>query len=129
MKVKLLEVRDAATFIPVFAFRARCDNLEEVHENSDVLPELDKISKQRYLLARCGYGTSREEQRLVIVGQLNYPGPVHYDPNKWEGSARTMPTAHEYIRDHFDELNDGDVVDVEFILEEKPTKKVSERIR
>jgi hypothetical protein len=39
-----------------------------------------------------------------------------------------MPVSHNYIIDHFDELADGDVVDVEFILGEKPAKKVSERL-
>jgi hypothetical protein len=39
-----------------------------------------------------------------------------------------MATAHHYIYDHFDELDDGDVVDVEFILGETAIKKVSERL-
>jgi hypothetical protein len=39
-----------------------------------------------------------------------------------------MPVAHDWIRAHFDELEDGDVVDVEFILKEKPKPKISERL-
>ena len=35
--------------------------------------------------------------------------------------------AHDYIAEHWAELDDGDVIDVEFILGEKPTKKISER--
>ena len=39
-----------------------------------------------------------------------------------------MPIAHNYVLDHFDELEDGDVVDVEFILGETEVKKTSERL-
>ena len=38
-----------------------------------------------------------------------------------------MHEAHQYIRREFDNLKDGDVVDVEYILGEKPTAKTSER--
>ena len=36
--------------------------------------------------------------------------------------------AHHYIQEHFDELHDGDVVDVEFILGETKAPKVSESV-
>jgi hypothetical protein len=38
-----------------------------------------------------------------------------------------MPNAHLWIEANFDKLNDGDVVDVEFILGERAMPKVSER--
>ncbi len=38
-----------------------------------------------------------------------------------------MPVAHHYIIEHWAELSDGDVVDVEFILKETTVLKVSER--
>jgi hypothetical protein len=78
-------------------------------------------------------------QRYYIHGRSGYPADGsciavirlddcdgNCDPYAW--NSRTMGTAHNYIYEHFDELNDGDVVDVEFILGEKPTKKVSERL-
>ncbi len=34
---------------------------------------------------------------------------------------------HTWLIDHFDEIESGAVVDVEFILGEKPAPKVSER--
>jgi hypothetical protein len=39
-----------------------------------------------------------------------------------------MPTAHLHIRDQWESIADGDVVDVEFILGETSVKKVSERL-
>jgi hypothetical protein len=36
--------------------------------------------------------------------------------------------AHEWIIEHWAELGDGDVVDVQHILGETATKKVSERV-
>ena len=44
----------------------------------------------------------------------------------WAG--RTWFVAHAHIIANWDSLSDGDVVDVEFILGEKPTAKTSERL-
>lgn len=108
MKAKALEVRDEGTFIPVLAVDMNPDN-----------------DAQRYLLRRCGYACAGEPN--IIVTRLSGEGQATNDPYSWSSSARTFPVAHNYIIDHWEELNDGDVVDVEFILGEKPTKKTSER--
>jgi hypothetical protein len=39
----------------------------------------------------------------------------------------THRVAHDHIRQHWDELRDGDVIDVEFILGRSSAPKVSER--
>lgn len=106
MEIKLLEVRDSATFIPVFAMRT-VPNGEE----------------QRYLLRRSGYSS---EWTNVIVGPLRC-GRCEYDPYSWDSRSRTMQVAHEWIQHHFDKLKDGDVVDVQFILSETDKPKESER--
>ena len=46
----------------------------------------------------------------------------------WDIKARTMIVAHKFIKEHFDELETGDVIDVEYILGETDTQKMSERI-
>lgn len=54
-----------------------------------------------------------------------------YSPVNWAVlglGGRTMETAHKWIIQNFSGLQDGDVVDVEFILGETSTKKVSERL-
>ncbi len=104
---KVLEVRDSATHIPVLAIRM-----------------LAKNGIQRYYIhGRMGYPADGSCIAVVMLNDMD----GNCDPYAWTGS-RTMSVAHNYIYEHFDELSDGDVVDVEFILGETTTKKVSERL-
>lgn len=107
MKTKALEIRDRATFIPCLAV--------------DMNPTSED---QRYLLRRCGYPCDGRPN--VIVTRLDGNGQATNDPYAW-GASRTWPVAHNWIIEHWDELKDGDVVCVEFILGERPEPKVSER--
>ena len=106
MKAKALEIRDEGTFIPALAV--------------DMNPSDDE---QRYLLRRCGYACDGRPN--VILTRLDGSGKATNDPYEWGG--RTYPVAHNYIIEHWDELKDGDVVDVSFILGESDKPKVSER--
>jgi hypothetical protein len=108
--MKFFEIRDRATFIPVFAFRARCQS---------------GLEAERYLLSRAGYGPCNDSQ-CVMLGRLE-GGGCNHDPFDWGGS-RTMQAAHLYLEGHYDDLAPGAVIDVEFILGETATPKVSERI-
>lgn len=109
MKAKALEIRDKATFIPILA----------VNMNSN------GIEGQRYLLRRCGYPC--DGQPNITITRLSADGtPAWNDPYAWGG--RTFPVAHNYIIENWERLNDGDVVDVEFILGETQAPKRSERI-
>ncbi len=112
MKTIMLEVRDNMTFIPVLAINLACENGE-----------------QRYLLSRAGYGLFYKEQAKHTV-LIKMAGEIiaQHDPFDWKPALiRTMSTAHKYIRDHFDSLKDGDVIDVEFILGETEKCKTSEQ--
>lgn len=104
---KVLEVRDSATHIPVLAIRMLAKNGIQNY----------------YIHDHLGY--PKDGSCIAVVKLNDCDG--NCDPYAWTGS-RTMGVAHHYIYDHFDELSDGDVVDVEYILGEKPTKKVSERL-
>ena len=109
MKAKALEVRDEATFIPVLAV--------------DMNPDPDDHDEQRYLLRRCGYPCDGRPN--ILLTRLDGSGKATNDPYEWGG--RTYPVAHDYIIRRWNELRDGDVVDVSFILEETTQPKVSER--
>lgn len=103
MKVKSFEVRDEGTCIPVLAVKTEPAN-----------------DAERYLLSRMGYGKTPEAQgRFVLLSPLSGDKETHYDPNHWGNWGRTMEIAHRHIREHFDELENASVVDVEFILGEK----------
>lgn len=99
MTVKLFEIRDSMTFIPVMAIRVS--------------------GADGYLMRRAGF-----QSPMVYVVKLATE-ECQYDPYSW--SNRTMKTAHLHIAEHFDELVDGQVVDVEFILGESSSPKVSEQ--
>lgn len=109
MIVKCLEVRDRATFIPVMAIKL-----------------VTETEAARYLLARTGYGINPSQWHGIILVKLA-TCECHNDVYDWNGS-RTMQHAHQYIQDHFHELNEGDVVDVEFILGESAVRKTSEKM-
>lgn len=107
--VKIIEVRDRATFIPMLALR-----LDPVNES------------ERFLAAMAGYGTTAEDQKkYILMTPLACGDRCEYDPYAWGG--RTKLTAHEWLLQHWDEIKTGDVVDVEYILGEVAKPKVSER--
>lgn len=110
MTIKMFEVRDRATFIPVVAIQLGSDNEAE-----------------RWLLSRSGFGQSEEEQQQYLLLIRISDQECHYDPFYWK-SRRTMREAHLYIRDNFEVLETGAVVDIEYILNESPERKVSERL-
>lgn len=107
MTTKTFEIRDSATFIPALAIR------------------LDpSCEEDRYLLARAGFVPDRKHIVLCHLAK----DQSHWSPGAWEGGTRTMPTAHKYIIDHFDDLKSGQVIDVQVILGETKEPKKSERI-
>jgi hypothetical protein len=108
MEVKCLEIRDKATFCPVICIRP--------------VPENDA---QRYLLRRDGYAAADDSSSTTIILITNQCKGVSYDPYEW--NDRTFKTAHVWIETFWCDLEDGDVIDVEFILCETSEKKRSER--
>ena len=120
MLAKALEIRDHATFIPVLAVDM---NPGFVPVDSAIGELFDTDEGQRYLLRRAGYAC--DGQPMILLTRLKGSRPAHYDPYEW--GDRTFATAHRYIIEHWGTLTDGDVVDVEFILDETKAPKVSER--
>lgn len=100
MNPKFVEIRDRATFIPALAFQIR--------------------GKDGYLARRAGFG----ETGCVYLIKLSTE-ECQYDPFNWNN--RTMQTAHHWLTGNWENVVDGEVVDVEFILGESNVKKVSER--
>lgn len=108
MRIKLLEIRDKATFIPALVV--------DMNEPAD--------EGKRYLLRRCGYPLDGYPN--VLLTRLRADGsPATNDSYWWQD--RTWRVAHEYIIEHWAELHDGSVVDVEYALGERAEPKRSER--
>lgn len=100
MTAKWFEVRDSMTFIPALAIAVS--------------------GADGYLARRAGFGERCIQ--LVWISQ----GLTAYDPYDWTSS--TLRVAHRYILEHWDELKDGDVVDVEFVTGKSVSPKRSEQV-
>jgi len=97
MKTKLFEVRAEGTCIPVMAVRLDASNGAEA-----------------YLLGRSGYGLSSPSwHSYVFLFPIEFEGPAVTDPFKQP--LRELLIAHKYVLDHFDELEPGAVLDVDYI--------------
>jgi hypothetical protein len=108
MTSKTIEIRDRCTFIPALAVK-----LNPVDE------------RDRWLLARAGFGLLEEAQSQYILLTRLTDAETHYDPSDW--TNRTMATAHLHLLEHFDDTENGGVIDVEYILGESKTPKTSEQ--
>ncbi len=115
MKTKAFEIRDRATFIPVIAIQ--------------MTPSTDGPDEQKdaecFLLCRAGFSFESPSVILCRMESIGTDRNASFNPYTW--GSRTYCVAHKYIIEHFDELESGAVIDVEFILGESKTCKVSER--
>jgi len=118
MITKLFEVRDVATFIPVMAVRMKA--------KVPIYFYMKESKAEEYLLRRSGFWGETGSNLVGLAMLSGEESHMNFVPHLWEG--RTMTTAHKYIAEHFDDLESGSVIDVEFILGESATKKVSERL-
>jgi len=132
MQTKLFEVRDRATTIPCIGTLMATGKNPWVPKDQD--PKMwtpPEAEAEAWLLRRAGYGTEGPPY-LVLFSRLGpNPEEVQYDPYKWSDlrkNIRTIPEAHRYISEHWDELESGAVIDVEFILGETAAPKASDRL-
>lgn len=100
MITKAIEIRDRHTLVPALAIQVS--------------------GADGYLLRRAGF-----QSPMIYLIKLATQ-ECRYDP--WAWGDRTLKTAHLHIDEFFDDLADGDVVDVEFILGETPAPKTSEQL-
>jgi len=122
MITKAFEVRDRGTFIPVVAIKM------VPSFNSGTQAEFDVTEAERYLLRRAGYGFEFPSILLCRMEASGVDRNATYDAYSWGQNPRTMHVAHLHIEKNFDALNSGDVIDVEFILNETQKAKRSERL-
>lgn len=97
--IKTVEIRDRATLIPAFAIKM-----------------LPSDEYELFLFKNAGYGYVHH---CVMLVPIEAPWLSARSSDEYRNSARTLPIAHQWIEDHFDEIKNGDVIDVEFILGEK----------
>lgn len=109
MEIKIFEVRDKGTFIPMAAIRLCCDT-----------------SKEAYLLNAAGYGQSPE--RYVILIGLEPPLYASYSSfdTEMKFGSRTRAVIHKHLEKFWESCVSGDVLDVRYILGETQTPCVSQ---
>ncbi len=125
MKVKALELRDEGTFIALLAVDMNSTWVMSFGETNDErTASIEAAEAQRYLLRRVGYPCDGRPN--IVITHMSADGHrACNDPHYWKD--RTFAVAHAYIIEHWAELRDGDVVDVQFILGETTEPKKSER--
>ena len=112
--VKLFEIRDEGTTMPIIAIKP--DPHNEV---------------ERWLYAKAGYGLTPEDQGtyVMLAPMHGGEGMLCCDPYTHPGAprVRTLFVAHKLIITNWNVLESGDVVDVQHILGETDVCKQSER--
>lgn len=102
MTQKFVEIRDRGTFISALA--------------------ISISGADGYLARRAGFG----DTTCVLLVNLA-KCEAHWDPYGWNLRAgRTMRAAHLWLWEHWDEHQDGGVIDVEFLLGVTEAPKQSE---
>jgi len=111
MTCKVIEIRDRGTHIEAMAIRMKADNPNQVYGIHE----------------RSGHPVDGSSIVLMHLDSLKATN----DPYEWPSlgmGPRTMVEAHNFIIDYFDEIADGEVVDVEYLLGETKAPKVSENL-
>jgi hypothetical protein len=107
MIAKTFEVRHHGKFLPVLAVM-----VDQIME--DKAPQ--------FLIRRSGYPTE-----TVLLSRLKAPTEICSSAEQW-GSDLTMFTSHDHIEQFFHKLEDGSVVDVDFICGETKSPRTAERL-
>lgn len=113
MQTKFIEIRDSATCIAALAIRM-------IAENDGV----SAMTESRFM-KRCGF--SQEYPAIILMRLDDQKATCDlYDWHSLGMGMRTMQTAHDWINRNWDQIESGQVVDVQFILGERDTPKTAE---
>src|SRR6185437_3679480 len=113
MQTKFIEIRDSGTCIAALALRM-------VAEDNGT----SAMTESRFM-RRAGFG---QEFPSVILMRLE-DQKATCDLYSWHSlgmGLRTMQNAHNWINEHWDEIESGQVVDVQYILNETTMPKTAE---
>lgn len=108
MQIKFVEIRDEGTCIAAMIMKV---------VGGDPVAQL--------FLDREGYPKDGSAVILMRLGDQQ----ANVDPYGWPGNQRTVPNAHRWCYEHFDEIVSGQVVDVRMILGEAIAPADAEIVR
>lgn len=97
--IKIVEIRDIATFIPALAIKT-----------------IGGCPREKFIFKQIGYW-----QPCILLISLQTPWFSARSSSEWEKQdmGRTMGIAHKYIEENFDSIVSLQVIDVEFLKGEK----------
>lgn len=116
MQTKMIEIRDSGTCIAAMAIRMVAGAL--------VISQTELETEHRFL-RREGYPP--DGSAIILMRLSDQKATV--DPYEWPSltrDARTMPQAHNWITQNWNDIESGDVVDVQYILNETTAPKAAE---
>lgn len=124
METKALELRDRSTFIPILCIDMNVGYFEVPDQAPREAAEYMEASMRRRhkLMRRVGYPCDGRPN--IMMTKLAGRSRADNDPYGW--GDRTFATAHLWIIEHWRDLKDGDVVDVQWILGETSEPATSE---
>jgi hypothetical protein len=92
VETKFFEVRDEGTCIPVIVTRFVVEHMD---------------GRPLRLVRRGGWGTEQVGYYLTVLSDCR----TAYDPYQW-AHGRTLGRAHMHIKEHWDNLHNGEMIDV-----------------
>ena len=104
LEIKFVEVVDIATCIPCLLLKGKPDNMD---------------NRQSWIWERGGWGDTEG----IYLMPIQTPELTKYDP--YDYKDRTFKTVLLHAQQNWNTINDGDVIDVEFVLGEKSAPKES----
>lgn len=114
MQTKIIEIRDEGTYIPVLC----------VDMNPGPASGEEPYSVEWQYLKEQGYPCDGRPN--ILMTHLGAKGKATNDPYEWGDTTRA--TAHHYIIEHWPELEDGSVVDVQFITGQTSAPKIRQHL-
>lgn len=130
METKLIELRDAATCISMIAIKMEPfkDNALNKYpilwrDKSGVVSTLH--AREEWILQHAGYGTDSEP--LILYFRIDQPSQWRWSSRDWPSDDRTFSVTHRYLEEHWNEVQNCDVVDAQFILGETKIQKKTDQ--
>lgn len=106
IEVKFFELRDSCTCISAMCVSGIAADIED--------------DAERWLVERSGWN----EDRFVYLTNLE-SAETHYDPYEWR--CEPYRTCHEFIREHWDELKSGELIDARVLCGEQTSPVMTDR--
>ena len=114
--VKLFELRDSATCIPIMGVCVKADTLLRGFRDE----------RERWLIRRGGWGPTQEGLYLMrvnpdekVYAAALVGNSMLFRMSEYVSESRSYKVAFEHIAEHWHELESGDLIDVRVVLGEE----------